>query len=54
AADCMTAAPITIGRKELASEALAVMESRKVTVLPVVGSGMLIEGVLHIHDVLGG
>ncbi|MDE3178766.1 MAG: KpsF/GutQ family sugar-phosphate isomerase [Acidobacteriota bacterium] len=54
AADCMTVAPITIGRKELASEALAVMESRKVTVLPVVGCGMLIEGVLHIHDVLGG
>lgn len=50
AADCMTRSPITIGRKELASRALAVMESRKITALPVVDAHGMLEGVVHIHD----
>lgn len=50
AADCMTRSPITIGRKELATRALAVMESRKITALPVVDVQGRLEGVVHIHD----
>lgn len=50
AADCMTRSPVTIGRRELATHALSVMESRKITALPVVGAQGLLEGVVHIHD----
>lgn len=53
AADCMTRSPLTIGRKRLASEALALMESRKITALPVVDAEGRVEGTLHIHDILG-
>lgn len=50
---CMTRSPLTIGRKRLASEALALMESRKITALPVVDAEGRVEGTLHIHDILG-
>lgn len=50
AQDCMTVSPVTIGRKELATRALNVMESRRITALPVVDSEGKLEGVLHIHD----
>ncbi len=50
AADCMTASPATINRKELATEALNIMEARKITSLPVVDAQGKLEGVLHIHD----
>ncbi len=52
AGDCMTPSPVTIGRKELAADALAVMESRRITALPVVDLQGKLEGVLHIHDIL--
>ncbi|MGH9403116.1 MAG: KpsF/GutQ family sugar-phosphate isomerase [Terriglobia bacterium] len=50
AADCMTRSPVTIGRKELATQALALMELRKITALPVVDAQGTLEGVVHIHD----
>ena len=53
AADCMTRAPVTIGRKELATRALNLMESRKITALLVVDSAGKLEGVVHIHDLWG-
>lgn len=50
AADCMTRSPLAIGRKDLAAQALSLMESRKITSLPVVDSQGQLEGVVHIHD----
>ncbi len=50
AGDCMTGTPVTIGRTELAARALDLMETRKITSLPVVGAEGRLEGVLHIHD----
>jgi arabinose-5-phosphate isomerase len=50
AADCMTRSPVTIGRKELATQALNIMEARKITALPVVDSDGGLVGVVHIHD----
>lgn len=50
AADCMTRSPITIGRKELATKALNLMETRKITSLLVVDPAGTLEGVVHIHD----
>ncbi|TAM82711.1 MAG: KpsF/GutQ family sugar-phosphate isomerase [Acidobacteria bacterium] len=50
AADLMTRNPVTIGRKELATRALNVMESRRITSLMVVDEAGRIEGVVHIHD----
>ena len=50
AANCMTRSPVTIGPKELATKALSIMESRRITSLPVVGPDGLLAGVVHIHD----
>jgi len=50
AADCMTRTPVTIGRKELATRALNLMEGRKITSLLVVDAAGRLEGVVHIHD----
>ena len=50
AADFMTRTPVTIGRKELATQALNLMESRRITSLMVVDREGRLEGVVHIHD----
>jgi arabinose-5-phosphate isomerase len=50
AADCMTRSPVSIGRKELATKALNLMEARKITSLLVVDAAGKLEGVVHIHD----
>src|SRR5438876_4528949 len=50
AADCMSRDPVTIGRKELATRALNLMEARKITSLPVVDIEGKLEGVVHLHD----
>lgn len=50
ATDCMTPKPVTIGRKELATRALNLMEARKITSLLVVDGEDRLEGVVHIHD----
>lgn len=50
AEECMTKTPILIDRRELATRALDIMESRKVTALLVAGPDGVLEGVLHLHD----
>jgi arabinose-5-phosphate isomerase len=50
AADGMTRTPATIGAKELATRALKLMETRKITSLMVVDAAGKLEGVVHIHD----
>jgi arabinose-5-phosphate isomerase len=50
AAECMTPNPVVIGRRELATAALALMEARKVTSLPVTDEHGRVLGVVHLHD----
>ncbi len=50
ATDCMTREPVLVGRRELATGALDLLESRKITSLLVVDEKGRIEGVLHLHD----
>jgi arabinose-5-phosphate isomerase len=50
AAECMTRSPVLVGRRELATTALDVMESRKITALLVADASGRVEGVLHLHD----
>jgi arabinose-5-phosphate isomerase len=50
AALCMTSGPLTVRRRDLATSALAVMEERRITSLPVVDDHDVVEGVVHLHD----
>jgi arabinose-5-phosphate isomerase len=50
AAECMTRAPALVGRRELATRALDLLEARKITSLLVTDAEGHIEGVLHLHD----
>lgn len=50
AADCMTRQPVLVGRHELATTALDLLERRKITALLVTDPQGRIEGVLHLHD----
>jgi arabinose-5-phosphate isomerase len=50
AGECMTSRPVVIGRRQLATAALALMEERKVTSLPVTDEAGRLEGVVHLHD----
>jgi arabinose-5-phosphate isomerase len=50
AGECMTREPVLIGRRELATAALDVMEARKITALVVVDAAGAVEGVVHLHD----
>jgi arabinose-5-phosphate isomerase len=50
AAECMTPNPVLIDRRELATAALDVLESRKITSLLVTDAQGRVEGVLHLHD----
>jgi len=50
AAECMTPRPVVIGRREMATAALAVFEERKITSLPVTDASGRLEGVVHLHD----
>jgi arabinose-5-phosphate isomerase len=49
----MTARPTTIAADALASAALALMEERKITMLPVVAADGTLEGIVQIHDLWG-
>ncbi len=53
AAECMTAHPVVIDRRQLAVRALELMEERKITSLAVVDAEGRVEGVLHLHDLWG-
>lgn len=48
----MTSHPVTVGRETLASEAVAIMESHKISHLLVSGKEGYLEGILHFHDCL--
>jgi arabinose-5-phosphate isomerase len=50
AADGMTKTPQTIGPKVLASEALNLMEKKKITAVVVVDEARRALGVVHLHD----
>jgi arabinose-5-phosphate isomerase len=53
AGECMTPNPITIDSEELATKALNLMETRKITCLVVADSGNRVTGVIHLHDLWG-
>jgi arabinose-5-phosphate isomerase len=50
AAECMTVDPITIGRSDLATEALNLMERKKITSIVILDKAGKIEGIIHLHD----
>ncbi len=50
AGECMVRAPQTIGPKLLASEALNLMEKKKITSVVVVDDSRKVLGVVHLHD----
>ena len=50
AGDCMVRNAQTIGPKVLASEALNLMEKRKITSVVVVDDSQKVIGVVHLHD----
>jgi arabinose-5-phosphate isomerase len=50
AGESMTRDPVVIGRRELATAALDVMEARKITSLLIVDAAGAVDGVLHLHD----
>ncbi len=49
----MTKNPVTINKDIMAADALSIMQSKEVTVLPVVDSQRKLLGILHLHDLLG-
>ena len=53
AGDAMTRGPVTIDANALASSALALMEERKITMIPVVDDAGRLEGLIQIHDLWG-
>ncbi len=53
AAAVMSSHPTTIHAEALASSALALMEERKITMLPVVAGDGTLEGIVQIHDLWG-
>lgn len=50
AGQCMTASPVTIAGREMATRALDIMESRRITSLVVVDGDGRAVGVVHLHD----
>ena len=49
----MTRTPHSLNSDVYLYEALNIMEKHQITVLPIVGKGGLLEGILHLHDILG-
>ena len=50
AVDCMTRNPRVIAPEEFAAAALAIMEEKKITSLPVVNERGELQGIIHLHD----
>jgi arabinose-5-phosphate isomerase len=50
AGQCMTPGAIVVGRRELATTALRLMEQRKITSIVVTDDRNRVEGVVHLHD----
>jgi arabinose-5-phosphate isomerase len=53
AADCMIRNPTVIAPDQFAASALAIMELKKITSLPVVDASGHLEGIIHLHDLWG-
>jgi len=53
AGEVMTMKPKNVGPETPAYDALNIMESFEITVLPVCSSGGVVLGILHLHDILG-
>jgi arabinose-5-phosphate isomerase len=53
ASECMTKNPRTIGAREFAATALALMEEKKITSLMVVDGDGKLQGIVHLHDLWG-
>ncbi len=51
--EVMTKDPKTFGPNSLASEALSLMEKTQITILPIVNPMRKVQGILHLHDILG-
>jgi len=49
----MTVAPLTINSGLLAADALSIMQHHEVTALPVVDDANRLQGILHLHELLG-
>ncbi len=49
----MTKTPHSLSSDAYLYEALNLMEKHQITVLPIVGQGGVLEGILHLHDILG-
>ncbi|MFZ5572408.1 MAG: KpsF/GutQ family sugar-phosphate isomerase [Thermodesulfobacteriota bacterium] len=49
----MTPTPLTIGMETPVYDALNIMEEYQITVLPVTNPDNVIQGILHLHDILG-
>jgi arabinose-5-phosphate isomerase len=52
-AEMMTPQPVTISGELMAADALSLMQSKDITVLAVVDTENRVEGILHLHDLLG-
>jgi arabinose-5-phosphate isomerase len=52
-AGVMTAAPKTLFPESAAYDALNLMETHQITVLPIVDRDDYVRGILHLHDILG-
>ena len=50
AGDCMTTDPVTIDKGDLATEALNIMEEKKITSLVIRDRDGRIDGIVHLHD----
>jgi arabinose-5-phosphate isomerase len=50
AQDCMTSDPVTIARSDLATEALNIMEKKRITSLVILDKAGRIDGLIHLHD----
>jgi len=50
AADCMTPNPITINKEGLATEALNLMEEKRITSLIIKNNEGKVDGIIHLHD----
>ena len=50
ALDCMTSGPVTIRKEGLATEALNLMEDKKITSLVIKNKQGKVEGIIHLHD----
>lgn len=51
--DIMTTSPVTISGNTMAADALSLMQRKEITVLAVVAASGALEGILHLHDLLG-